>query len=125
MKNFIIQRYWLHLLVGICLGFIMGFLAKFYEFGNTDKVVADFATGVVIFIIAGLYEWGQTTYVQSKHPNTDSWDWKDVIYSGFGGLIGCGISYITQNKNVLIGSIVMIGLIVIFEAVRVYRTRNN
>lgn len=83
MEKFFKENYYLHLLVGLIIGFFATALltghCQFIDFGSIRPLI-------MFFFLCGAgfaKEWYCEAYLKAP------FDWWDVIWSGIGGLIGC------------------------------------
>ena len=123
MKGFITQRYYLHLIIGFCLAYIGIHNTDFNTFSTPDKIAGGISITALVFMIAGIYEWVQTLYVQSQQPDSDTWDWTDVHFSGIGGAFGVILYYNFDSNVIYYGCIATTIIAIIYEIVRIVKAK--
>jgi hypothetical protein len=86
MKNFILQRYYLHLIIGFCLGYDILAFTDFDTFLPESKLAMILAMAILTFCIGAFWEWLQ------GQVSGNIADPLDVAFSGIGGAIGVTLS---------------------------------
>lgn len=138
MKNFIKERFHLHLFAGICLNYIIGFYEKFIDYtkyvteaGNTytEQVIAVvlgvLCSSLAILVVAGIAEVIQsilTKYLLQKYKKQnevkDTFSKEDVIITGIGAILGGLLALLIHDQTLnTIMIISFIGL-VSYEVIR-------
>lgn len=120
MKDFFVKRYWLHLLVGLILGYCITYKTDFLEYDTIDKTIGAIIVAIVVYVLAGFFEWFQAVMVKRKYPLADPWDWFDLHYSGIGSLIGSATYFIWQNERFFNFMLFLFVGIWLYEIYRMY-----
>lgn len=119
MKNFIKNRYWLHLAFFLFLGYISIYWADFKDFSIQDKIVGAISLVVVLGGgLGGAIEWMQVKLVRLFQPMADTVDYFDILWSAIGVFLGCVIYYIWQDETLRLISAIMVVLSIIYELTR-------
>ena len=93
MSKFITSRYYLHLIVGYCIGYNLTSLTDFNKYSIINKVVGVYAITFITFCCGFFWEWLQSKFFEGKT------DWNDIRWSGVGGLLGSIICFMFWNNN--------------------------
>jgi hypothetical protein len=119
MKNFIKNRYWLHLVFFFFLGYISIYWTDFKDFILIDKIVGAVSLAIVIGGAFGsAVEWVQLKLVRLFFSDANTFDYFDIFWSAVGVFLGCVLYYIFQNETLREFSIVMVLTGVVYEFTR-------
>ncbi len=87
MKKFFKERYHLHLLIGICLGFALTTLLTIYaQFSDFPPIIGFLVMGFFLTGISFAREW------YFSYKDEVPFDVKDIFWTAIGGVVG-GIIY--------------------------------
>ena len=93
MNKFITSRYYLHLIVGYCIGYNLTSLTDFNLYSTINKVAGVYTITFICFCIGFFWEWLQSRFFEART------DWNDIFWSAGGGLIGSILCFIFWNNN--------------------------
>ena len=93
MSKFITSRYYLHLIVGYCIGYNLTSLTDFYKYSIIDKLVGIYTIAFICFCLGFIWEWIQSKFFEGTT------DWNDIKWSAVGGFVGSVLSFIFLNNN--------------------------
>jgi len=112
MNKFITSRYYLHLIVGYCIGYNLTSLTDFNKLSIINKVVGVYAVTFICFCMGFFWEWLQSKFFEGKT------DWNDIRWSGVGGCLGSSLCLIfLSNNNIFY---INIALILFFIGKEIY-----
>lgn len=106
MSKFITSRYYLHLIIGLAIGYNLTSITNFNLYPTIDKIVGVSAITFIAFCFGFFGEWVQSKFFEGKT------DWDDIKWSAIGGLLGSLLCFIFWNNNYIFYS--NICLIIIF-----------
>lgn len=119
MTKFITSRYYLHLIVGLAIGYNLTSLSDFNEYAWYNEIVGVVAITFIAFWYGFFWERLRSQLFGIKL------DWNDVSWSAFGGLIGSILCFIFwSNDYIFYGNLI---LIITFVGRDIYRrtVKNN
>jgi hypothetical protein len=103
MNKFITSRYYLHLIIGLAIGYNLTSLTDFNKYSIINKVVGVSAITFIAFCFGFFWEWLQSKFFEGKT------DWDDIKWSAIGGFIGSLLCFIFwNNKYVFYGNLILI-----------------
>jgi hypothetical protein len=119
MKNFIKNRYWLHLVFFFFLGYVSIYWADFKDFILIDKIVGAVSLAIAVGLgFGGAIEWVQAKLVRLFFSDANTFDYFDIFWSAIGVSLGCILYYIYQNETLKEFSIVMVLTGIVYEFTR-------
>lgn len=93
MSKFITSRYYLHLIIGLAIGYNLTSLTDFNKYSIINKVVGVYAITFICFWFGFFWEWLQSKFFEGKT------DCDDIKWSAIGGFIGSLLCFIFWNNN--------------------------
>lgn len=103
MNKFITSRYYLHLIVGYCIGYNLTSITNFNLYPTIDKIVGVSAITFIAFCFGFFWEWLQSKFFEGKT------DWYDIKWSAIGGFLGSLLCFMFWNNNyIFYGNLILI-----------------
>lgn len=103
MSKFITSRYYLHLIVGYCIGYNLTSLTDFNKYSIINKIAGIYAITFITFCCGFFWEWLQSKFFEGKT------DWNDIRWSGVGGCLGSSLCLIfLSNNNIFYANVCII-----------------
>jgi hypothetical protein len=93
MSKFITSRYYLHLIIGYCIGYNLTSITNFNLYPTIDKIVGVSAITFIAFCFGFFWEWVQSKFFEGKT------DWDDIRWSAIGGFIGSLLCLLFWNNS--------------------------
>ena len=113
MNKFITSRYYLHLIVGYCIGYNLTSITDFNVYSIINRIVGVYTITFICFCIGFCWEWLQSKFFEGKT------DWNDIFWSAGGGFVGSIICFIFWNNNyIFYANLVLIAIFVSKEVIK-------
>ena len=116
MNKFITSRYYLHLIIGLAIGYNATSLTDFNKYVWYKQIAGVVAITFICFWFGVFWEWLQSKFFEART------DWNDIFWSAGGGFIGSVLCFIFWNNNyIFYSNICLIAIFVGKDVIRHFK----